>query len=364
MQNRKILFVDLAGPFGGIETYLLNLSQILAGQAEMYALCVNARLKEALRAKNVQVVPESAMKDRGKIANLILAACLLIWMRFRFGISIVWVQGYSEILLLPLARLLGCKAVATRHLTLGSEANRLRSKIARKAYEHLAFTAHRIFCVSDTVANGLRSLVDESRLAVIPNWVASVPKPLVSVPKGTGIRLLFVGRLQPHKGVALIIAAMRQMRNSGSSDRLSLTVVGEGECRHELETLAEGLDVRFAGFQSDPSRFYRTVDVFINPSLGPEGLPLVSLEAMSYGLPCIFSDLDVHREISDNGRNAMLFTSGSSVDLCTVLFQILENPASRSEFGSQARLRIIAKHSPECAKSEYLKCLGALTSAA
>lgn len=40
MKLKKVLFVDLAYPFGGIETYLVSLAQILAGEIEMFALCV------------------------------------------------------------------------------------------------------------------------------------------------------------------------------------------------------------------------------------------------------------------------------------------------------------------------------------
>ena len=46
------------------------------------------------------------------------------------------------------------------------------------------------------------------------------------------------------------------------------------------------------------------------PSMGPEGLPMTSLEAMAHGLPCIFSDLPVHHEITDHGKGAYLFRSG------------------------------------------------------
>lgn len=325
----------------------------------MHAICVNARLREALRERNVLVFPERAMKDRGKIINLMVAASLLVWMRFRFGISIVWIQGYSEIALLPLARLLGCKAVATRHLTRGSEARNLGSRIANKVYEHLAFTAHRIFCVSEAVACDMRCLVDERRIAVIPNWVPSLPTSLTPR-NGNGLRLLFVGRLQPHKGAAMILDAMREIETIDNSDRVSLTIVGEGACRQELESLAQGLDVRFAGFQKDPSLFYREADVFINPSLGPEGLPLVSLEAMSYGLPCIFSDLKVHREITCNGEAAMLFRSEDAADLCDRIRQFLGSEKTRRQYGELARAAILAKHRPESARGAYLHQLETL----
>ena len=51
------------------------------------------------------------------------------------------------------------------------------------------------------------------------------------------------------------------------------------------------------------------------PSLGPEGFGLVTSEAMADGLPCLISDLAVHREITNDGSAAMLFRSGDVEDL-------------------------------------------------
>jgi glycosyltransferase involved in cell wall biosynthesis len=106
-------------------------------------------------------------------------------------------------------------------------------------------------------------------------------------------------------------------------------VVGDGSYRSQLEVAAQELDVQFAGFQADPSRFYEDSTVFINPSLGPEGLPLVSLEAMAYGLPCIFSDLPVHREITGGGKAAVLFKRGDSDSLTQQLRELLGSEAGR-----------------------------------
>ena len=75
-------------------------------------------------------------------------------------------------------------------------------------------------------------------------------------------------------------------------------------------------NVRFVGFQRNLREFYERADIFVMPSLGPEGLPMTSLEAMAHGLPCIFSDLPVHHEITDHGKGAYLFRSGEVESLC------------------------------------------------
>ena len=126
-----------------------------------------------------------------------------------------------------------------------------------------------------------------------------------------------MGRLEHYKGLHLLLEAMRGVTG------VRLTVVGIGSYREQLEKLASGLDVYFEGFCADTYRFYQTSDIFINPSLGPEGLPIVSLESMAHGLPCIFSALPVHKEISNDGAASLLFEIGDAVDLRIKLSQLI-----------------------------------------
>jgi glycosyltransferase involved in cell wall biosynthesis len=161
-----------------------------------------------------------------------------------------------------------------------------------------------------------------------------------------------VGRLEEYKGLQYILEAMREHPD------VSLLVVGEGTYRAQLETAAKDLDVRFTGFQADPSCFYRDSTVFINPSMGPEGLPLVSLEAMSHGLPCIFSDLPVHCEISAEGRAAALFRRGDSGSLAHTLHRLLKDEYLRESYGLAARQLIEQKYSPRVAAQQYLATFG------
>jgi glycosyltransferase involved in cell wall biosynthesis len=363
MRPKRILLVDLGVPFGGVEVYLASLARLLEGGAELYALCVNPELAGLLAERGVHVFALGFALHRGKFLQILLGALSLPYLRLRYGVNTVWINGYTEIVLLPWARLLGCTAMATRHLTLDPQMpgwhlapNRA---VARVLYRHLAFVAHKIICVSGAVAEDLATIVSPSKLVVIRNWVPVLPD-LVKTPKTDGepLKLLFVGRLQKYKGVSIVIDAMHRLKEQGKNHAVSLTVVGEGEFLEELKHQAEGLDVRFVGFQRDTSQFYRDADVFVNPSAGPEGLPLVSLEAMSYGLPCIFSDLTVHREITDDGECALLFRSQDAGDLCAKIDVLLASRELMVRYGELAREMINLHHSPAVARASYFKELG------
>ena len=64
---------------------------------------------------------------------------------------------------------------------------------------------------------------------------------------------------------------------------------------------------------------------------------------MAYGLPCIFSDLPVHREISGGGKAAAIFARGDSESLAQQLLLLLEDEGHRQRYGVAAR-QLVEQH--------------------
>jgi glycosyltransferase involved in cell wall biosynthesis len=100
------------------------------------------------------------------------------------------------------------------------------------------------------------------------------------------MQLVFVGRLTTTKNVGSLIQALGLAKT-----KVTLNIVGDGECRPALEEVAraEGSDnVVFHGRQSRAEilRFYASCDAFILPSLN-EAQPLSLLEAMACRIPAI-----------------------------------------------------------------------------
>jgi len=105
------------------------------------------------------------------------------------------------------------------------------------------------------------------------------------------VELLFVGRLVPYKGADLVIEAVGQL-NPALQQRISLTIVGDGSERGELENRVAELDlqetVKFVGWvkQQETYEYYSKSDIFCFPSVREFGGAVV-MEAMACGLPCI-----------------------------------------------------------------------------
>jgi glycosyltransferase involved in cell wall biosynthesis len=362
-RTRTIALVDLGIEFTGAQSYVQNLVQLLSGDVQLWLIKISPRLTLTGQPESTTIVDLGFAVRWGRPLQILLCMLVLVWLRVRRGLEIVWVNGYPEIALMPWARLLGSKAVATRHLTMLEEKPKhywLRNGWrVHFLYERIAPVAHAIVCVSETVSESLKNCIRPEKLVVIQNWVPTLPEPVSTRRADTEpLRMLFVGRLTEHKGLALLLRAMRRFDTRNSPRSLSLVVVGEGDERPALEREAEGLDVTFAGFQSDTARYYQQADVFINPTLGPEGLPLVSLDAMSYGLPCIFSDLPVHKEITHNGEAALLFRSGNAEDLKRQVELLAKNPQLIARCGRRAREIVETYHMAELARQRYVEALG------
>jgi glycosyltransferase involved in cell wall biosynthesis len=351
----RILLIDIGAPFGGVETYIESLCALFRTECEMFCVCALPELAVRLNPLGVHVVCIPITFNRWcKILRFLLAVPILFYLIVRYRVQVVQVNGYLESLLVLPARLLGCRTIRTAHGP--SELDRYRwyqrpeMFLPRLASQYCLRLASGVVCVSEAVSQDVRRVVPPSRISVVANWVSSIPD---HVPNRavlhSPVRILYVGRLEEYKGLDLLFDAVKEIPN------VQIIVVGQGSYRSQLERTADGLCVTFEGFQPDTSTYYRDADIFVNPSRGPEGLPLVSLEAMAQGTPCLFSDLPVHREISESGRAASLFRSGEMKDLRQRLQNLLSDDQYRQGVAAAARGVISAKYSSQAALQGYRK---------
>lgn len=140
-----------------------------------------------------------------------------------------------------------------------------------------------------------------------------------------GLRLLFVGRLVEKKGLAVLLDALRALE----SEDVSLTVVGDGPLRAELEAAAQGMPVQFVGQlgRSELVVTYAHHDVIVVPSVhatsgDKDGLPVALLEAMGSGCAVIASDIPGINEAIVPGESGLLVPSGDVVALAAAVRRV------------------------------------------
>ena len=139
-----------------------------------------------------------------------------------------------------------------------------------------------------------------------------------------------VGRLHEQKGHKFLLQAIASMTN-----RVRLVIIGDGEIRNELMTLADRLEisdrVSFLGTRNDIHEFLSAIDIFILPSLW-EGQPIALLEALAIGKPCIASDVDGIPEIITDRVNGCLVQPQDVEALATAMDWAVENPDLVAKF--------------------------------
>ncbi len=153
--------------------------------------------------------------------------------------------------------------------------------------------------------------------------------------------LIFVGRLVPHKGVDVILDALRELPPD-----VALVVVGAGPRLSNLIRDARRLQiedrVRFCSGVADEDlpRYLALADIFVFPSQNRlEGFGLVIAEAMAAGLPVVIADMPGVREVIEPGREGLLAEPLIASDLAAKLRRLLDDPALARRFGAAGRRR-------------------------
>lgn len=143
-------------------------------------------------------------------------------------------------------------------------------------------------------------------------------------------RLLYVGRLEHVKGVDVLLKAMRRV--SRQLPDVQLSIVGDGAVRAELEAFVKlhrlQEQVVFHGWLRPKaiSDQYAQATAVVIPSIWPENLPTVCIEALAMGRPVIGSDSGGIPELIQDGVTGRVVPIGDKNKLAAAIVDILSRP--------------------------------------
>lgn len=156
----------------------------------------------------------------------------------------------------------------------------------------------------------------------------------------------FTGRLVPHKGVDVILQALRELPSD-----VVLVVIGAGPRLPDLVGLAHRIGVservRFCPRVSDDDlpRYLSLADVFAFPSQNRlEGFGLAVAEAMAAGLPVVIADVPGVREVIEDGQEGLLAEPLLASDVAQKIRTLLDDPALAKRMGAAGRRRAEARY--------------------
>jgi glycosyltransferase involved in cell wall biosynthesis len=156
--------------------------------------------------------------------------------------------------------------------------------------------------------------------------------------------ILFVGNLQPFKGLHVLIDAMAMMK----ARRSVLLIVGGGydEAEYRNQVADRGLQhkVFFTGPQAPDKGlpdYYNLCDFLVLPSTYSESFGLVVLEAMASGKPAIVSSLPGPSQLIEDGADGLIVNVGDVDDLKKKIEYLEDNEPLRKSMGRAARNKIL-----------------------
>jgi glycosyltransferase involved in cell wall biosynthesis len=202
----------------------------------------------------------------------------------------------------------------------------------------------------DEVVSVSRNLADQLRNSGIRTPIRFISNPVdfgddepPAAAGSPGLKVLFVGRLNPEKNVALLLRAFAALLERDANAKL--WIAGHGSDRVALERLARSLRIegrtRFLGFLDHGAlaSYYVGCDVFVLPSF-VETQGLVALEAMHFGKPLLVSRAIVSAtELVEEGINGFLVDAHDPSELTARLVTLAEDPEIRLRLGRAGRLR-------------------------
>ena len=264
-----------------------------------------------------------------------------------------WLSGSAG---LVLAQLWDVPHVATFH-TLAK--TKLRARSGEQEPEDRAVTERRVMDETDVVVacteqekTDLSRLyhIDQDKVSVIPAGVdLELFKPMdrVEAKKELGwngtYTVLYVGRIEPLKGIGLIVEALAQME-IGRNARLMVVGGKPGLDPHldELKALSKrlGVDERvtFTGSvdQKELPKYYNAADVFVLPSYY-ESFGLSALEAMACGTPVVASRVGGLPSFIKSGESGYLVPWQCPEPFGERLDMLLSNAGLREAMGKTGR---------------------------
>jgi glycosyltransferase involved in cell wall biosynthesis len=176
--------------------------------------------------------------------------------------------------------------------------------------------------------------VQTERIALIPNGVPSRKSDFDRRAEHWPPVLGFVGLLRPRKGLEVLLEAARLLKERGT--QFNLRIVGRYEdSTYERQTmaLAERLGlsslIEWRGFRREVDRELDCMSLLVFPSILPEGMPMVLLEAMAAGVTIVASDIEGVRGLLTHEDHALLIPPEDPEALSASIERLLQDAGLR-----------------------------------
>jgi glycosyltransferase involved in cell wall biosynthesis len=321
---------------GGVEKHCQELYPLIASKGHEIVLATRRPYVTKKISQYKLVSLWHGFAPRKKSLEAIVHTFFAVIKARKIKSDIIHIHAVGPGLMVPFARLLGLKVVVTNH---GPDYDRQKWGRTAKFILRLGEWAGGTFANEVIVISRVIGSIIGKRCRRLSHLIYNgVPLPVVSenydylasIGVAPGRYILAVARFVPEKGLDLLVQAFK-----GIPGDMKLVIAGDAD--HESgyslalrRMMAEDPRIVATGYiTGDPLRqIYSHARLFVLPSYH-EGLPIALLEAMSYGLSVLVSDIPANKEVEL--QSDRYFVCGDVLDLGKKLELFCQQDISEDE---------------------------------
>ncbi len=311
----KIFCPSLAA-FGGTETHIIQVSRLLASHGYRVTLLA---LRSNLRRESLALLKNSKVKYMNGRQPLFLFSL--------FSNQNVLYTNSTGNACPYLWKLKGDMKQGFHHVH--TSAAHEETQYWSPAYRHFLISRRLIVTCSETTKHNLESIGAKGTIRFLPylnGIIQTATNRQTKTISSRPIRFGFIGRIEPAKGIDIIINAIKSSVCQG----IEWHFFGDGASMTDLRQLQlENVTLHGAfNAETDLKRIHSEIDAVVLPSYHSEGMPLCLAEAMSSGLPWISTDRGGTKELVGDLKDCFVNSVGDAdafIRSCNILRNRIAN---------------------------------------
>jgi glycosyltransferase involved in cell wall biosynthesis len=216
-----------------------------------------------------------------------------------------------------------------------------------------------VVVLSQAERERFRAAAPSQNVEVLPNGIDGEPYRRynrAAAERDTPLRLIYIGRLAPGKGLIESIEALRLVRSRGVPARLVLAGTGAEEARLRQYVRDAGLarEVTFVGpaYGDVKARLLSQADALLLPSYS-EGLPYSLLEAMAAGVVPVVTPVGAIPDVVTDGEHGLLVPPRDAEAIAQAIARLAADRVLVARMSAACRKRVESAYSIERVAKDF-----------
>jgi len=323
MKTIRLLHLMKSFDIGGVERSTITYSNQLTTLIESVAIFAK---EGRLNHSNIVNKNVSMFYTIGKISNpftSLFNLIKIIAIIFKTNINVI---HYHHRIYVPFIRIIkllfpSVKIIYTHHSVFHDDKNKL-------------IFADLKIAISESTRNDLAKYL-KSNIKLIPHGIELIPNKIIDHEINT---IGYVGRFHESKGIFTLLKAFKSLVTQKNG--IKLVLYGEGDQFEKIlnfiHTNNLQKEITICPPTIDLQCIYKNIDLLIVPSINLEGFGLVIIEAMSFSIPVIASDLESFKEVIIHEATGLIFENNNIESLKENIVRIIDDQNLRKKITSKA----------------------------